>query len=126
MAVNPKFGVHRTVTETQSMGRLLGAAGDLGLQIWTEPGGGDVEGFFKERTVQGVGLVKQGQRLQAACGQQAFQGNLGARDETLDEDAFVGLILPLTYFRPFQQDTQAPESANELGWGIGAHDAPAR
>ena len=51
LAVDTKFGVQRAVAEAQSMSRLLGATDDLGLPIRTETGRGDVDGFFKERTV---------------------------------------------------------------------------
>ena len=125
LAVDTKFGVYGTVAETQSMGCLFGTADDLGLQFLAETGRGDIECFFKEGTVQRVGLVKQGQRLQTARGQQPFQGNLSAGDETFDEDAFIRFIPFLAYVRSFQQGAQPPESRDELGRGIGAHDAPA-
>ena len=41
---------------------------------------GDVESLFEVRAFQGVGLVEDGERLEAAGGDQAFDGELSARE----------------------------------------------
>ena len=58
LAVDAKFGVQRTMAETESVGRQFGAADDLGLQVFTESGWGDVESFFEKGAIERVRLVK--------------------------------------------------------------------
>jgi len=55
------------------------------LHVSGQARGGYIDGLFKKRAIQRVGLVEEGQYLQLAVGEDTFQGNLKAGNEVFDQ-----------------------------------------
>ena len=83
--------------------------------------GSDIDGLFKKRAIQGIGLVKNCQHLELTIGKQALDRDLKAWDKIFDQER--GLMLGITLLH--QETTQTLESNQEFLGCIGTYHTTA-
>src|SRR5579883_631969 len=89
--VDAHFGMNGTVAEAESGDRALGRFDNGALHRGRFAGGCDVDGFFKEWTIQRVGFIEKREYLKRSVGRDTFDGELAAGNEVLHQDSlFAG------------------------------------
>src|SRR5438067_180535 len=78
--------MHRALAQPERGGGLRGGVGDRLLDWSGQTGGRYVDGLLEIWTVKRIGLVEDREDAQTAADEQAFQRDLAARNEVLDED----------------------------------------
>src|SRR6266508_467593 len=97
---------------------------DRRLRRFGQPGGRDVDGFLEEWPVERIRLVEERERFERAAIEQAFEGDLDARDEAFDQNA-IGALAELAHIRSVENFCDVREGRDELRFGVGADDAAA-
>src|ERR1700686_4836599 len=92
---------------------------DSSLSFCGQARGRDVNRFFKERAIQWVGLIKQGQHFQLTMREKPFQGHLEAWDEVFDQKH--GFVFGIALVQ--QQAFEALKSRRKFPWSIRAYHA---
>src|SRR5580704_19693947 len=101
--------MNRAVPQTGGRSRARDSAGNARLDTSQEGRGSNVDGLFKERTVERIGLVEQRQHAQRAVMEQPFDRELAAGDEALDQDPVVRLVALRTNLGQLQHGAEALE-----------------
>src|SRR5206468_7584388 len=80
-----ELGMHRTFDNAQGAHRTIGAVLDRGLQRRGDRGWGDVDRLLEKWSIERVWLVEDGQDMQAPIHDEAFERDLVAGNELLDQ-----------------------------------------
>ena len=126
MIVDPELRVNRAVLKSERGHGPAGGRGDVLLNRFGQAGRGHVDRLFEIRTFERIGLVKQGQDIQASPVQEPLQRDLGSRNIAFDEDV-IGELAERGNVRLFQDLDDSVERRDESRLIIGPdHTAAGR
>ena len=109
--------MHRTFDNAQGAHRTIGAVLDRGLQRRGDRRWGDVDRLLEKRSIERVWLVEDGQDMQAPMHDEAFERDLVAGNELLDQ---------VSGGRLAHDGLEPGMSRNEALGVVGANDAARR
>ncbi len=128
LIVDAALRVNRSMSQADRRGRARYRIEDVPLHRIGRRRGRDVDRLFEERTVEGVWLVEQRQRVEGAEMHDALERELPAFDEALDQDGVVRALVRHALganIRRRQQRSQPLERLDEGRPVVDPHDAAA-
>ena len=123
--VDAALGVNRAMREADRGRRAGDGVDDVPLHRLGRRGRRHVDRLFEERTVERVGLVEQGQRVERPVMEQPFERELPALDEPFHQHRVVRLVALGADLRRGQQRPHPHERLDKRRGIVGADDAAA-
>src|SRR5262249_58101545 len=102
LVVDSELGVNGTSHEAHRLTSCFGGRSYDRLSLARKPRRRDVDGLFKERTVERVRLVEDRQHLEPSRGQQALERDLVARDKLFEKNFSGRLAAASCYVLPLE------------------------
>jgi hypothetical protein len=86
LLIDPQLRMNRSVAKPKRCRDIGGARGDLVLNRCGQTRWRDVNRLLKERTIQRIGFIEEGEHMQLTVCQESLKGDFSPRDKAFDED----------------------------------------